>query len=174
MHRTWDVAWFKNISALNVLNKEAQIAVVKSFKWGSSNFHWSPKKLSGASQYIVGCTFLGALWPVRVFLHDLAGVCCCVPHRVSLFFFFLFFKWTITYWLSSLIPQDHPPIVSFIPLLLLVCISEIAKIVDPGLWKSTCHSGRGLNHLIRWKHAVCSKGIKRRGSGECCLQNGCP
>lgn len=48
-----------------------------------------------------------------------------------------FVKWTITFWLSSLIPQDHDPIVYFIPLLWVLCISEIAKIVDPLLWNST-------------------------------------
>lgn len=48
-----------------------------------------------------------------------------------------FVKWTITFWLSSLIPRDHGPIVYFILLLWVLGISEIAKIVDPGLWNST-------------------------------------
>lgn len=48
-----------------------------------------------------------------------------------------FVEWTITFWLISLIPQDHPPIVYFIPLLWLLRVSEIAKIVDLGLWNST-------------------------------------
>lgn len=48
-----------------------------------------------------------------------------------------FVKWTITFWLSSRIPRDHAPIVYFIPLLWVLCISEIAKIVDPGQWNST-------------------------------------
>lgn len=46
-------------------------------------------------------------------------------------------KWTVTFWLISLIPQDHAPIVYVIPLLWVLCMSEIAKIVDPVLWNST-------------------------------------
>lgn len=83
-----------------------------------------------------------------------------------------FVNWTITFWLSSLIPRDHAPIVYFIPLLWVLCISEIAKIVDPGPWNSTSAVGPVAwitSSSSSWKHAPCSCGIKRAGSGECCL-----
>lgn len=77
-----------------------------------------------------GCTFLKALcsdWP---FFCMTLQVDVIVPPTY-------FVEWTITFWLISLIPQDQPPIVYFIPLLWLLCVSEIAKIVDLGLWNST-------------------------------------
>lgn len=82
-----------------------------------------------------------------------------------------FVKWTITFWLSSLIPRDHAPIVYFILLLWVLCISEIAKIVDPGLWNSTSFiwavawitSSSSAENMLR------APGIKGQGSGECCL-----
>lgn len=70
-----------------------------------------------------GCTFLKALcsdWP---FFCMTLQVDVIVPPTY-------FVEWTITFWLISLIPPGHHPIVYFIPLLWLLCVSEISKIVD--------------------------------------------
>ena len=78
--------------------------------------------------------------------------------------------WTITFWLSSLIPQAHAPIVCFIPVALSSRhIWHFLNRWPPRLVEfHLVGLSRGLNH------APCSWGIKRQGRGECCLLNDWP
>lgn len=109
-----------------------------------------------------------------------AGLCVptgffCMTLRVDVVVPPMYFvKWTITFWLSSLIPRAHAPIVYFIPLLWVLCISEIAKIVDPGLWNSTSFMAWITSSSCAKNMLRAPEGIKRQGSGECCLQKACP
>lgn len=124
------VACFQKTTAAYVINQEAQIAVLKASSVKVHIFSEAQNSSQVHHNTSSAAHFRGLLCPDRVFLHDFAGGCCCAPRTY-------YVKWTITFWLSSLIPRDHAPIVYLIPLLWVLCISEIAKIVDPGLWNST-------------------------------------
>lgn len=105
--------------------------------------------------------FRGLCVPGGIFLHDFAGGCCFAPP---------------TYFCQMnnhvLIKQPNStgsrPNCLFIPLLWLLCISEIAKIVDPGLWNSTSFTRGGRRPESPPPHPLktCSVLLRDKETGE--------